>query len=40
MEDCTTGFSEDEIEYAKRCLMDMGLEEDEAEMAVEDFYHL
>ena len=32
--------SEDELEYAKQVLMDMGLEEDEAEREVEDFYHL
>ena len=40
MEDCTSDISEDELEYAKRVLMDMGVEEDEAEREVEDFYHL
>jgi hypothetical protein len=31
--------TEDELKYAKKCLMDLGLEEDEAEREVEDFYN-
>ena len=31
-------ITESELDYAKKCLMDLGLEEDEAEREVEDFY--
>lgn len=29
-----------ETEYAKQCLMDIGLTEDEADMAIEDYYFI
>lgn len=32
--------TEAELEYAKQCLMDMGLTEDEAEYEIEDYYDL
>jgi len=31
-------ISEDERDYAIRCLMDLGLAEDEAEREVDDYY--
>lgn len=33
-------INESERYYAIQCLMDMGLEEDEAEREVDDFYNL
>ena len=33
-----TEITQSELDYAKKCLMDLGLPEDEAEREVEEYY--